>query len=355
MSVAVWANGMQQNIVFLYSLLSKAGNDCYYITHEQPKYSIHKDHKGMVLDDLMDDKQEALDVLIVAGFDLFEDMYIELKRRNPSMKVILIHYGNKLMDDMHYGISGPDSNNNPIEAPKYLDQVWTSPHYAFAIDYLKTYYNHENIKIIPYIWDSFFVDEKVEALKNKKLTPEFDVSARKQICIFEPNKNPTKTALLPIMICERYYQLFGEDIESINVFCCKHLRERKFFKLFIKRLEIGKKEDYMFFNNRWGALEACSKFGKTVVSHQFYNELNYSHLEKLYLGLPLIHNSDALQDVGYYYPQFDVDMGAKQLKSAIENHASTINQYKKDAAKIIQKFSIHDQENINVYSEFLNE
>jgi hypothetical protein len=355
MSVAVWANGMQQNIVFLYSLLKSAGHDCYYITQEAPRYSIHKDHKGMILDDLMDDKKEVLDVLIVAGFDLFEDMYKKLKKRNPSMKIILIHYGNKLMDDTHYGISGSDSKSVPVKTPYQVDQIWTSPHYEFAVPYLKTYYNNENVKLIPYIWDSFFVDEKVKLLKEKNLSPEFNQSKSKEICIFEPNKTHSKNSLIPIMICERYYQLFGDGVESINIFCCENIRERKFFKLFINRLNIGKKEEFMYFNNRWGALEACSKFGKTVVSHQLYNQLNYSHFEKLYLGLPLIHNCEMLEDVGYYYPEFDVDMGAKQLKNSFENHASTIKKYKQDGLNFIKKFSIKNKENIETYSKFLSE
>ena len=111
----------------------------------------------------------------------------------------------------------------------------------------------------------------------------------------------------------------------------------------------------MFFNNRWGAMEACAKFGHTVISHQMYNELNYSHLEKLYLGLPLIHNSNMLQDVGYYYPEFDVDMAAKQIKSVIKNHGNQLESYKKDAGKYFRKFSLENQDNLNSYQKLLNE
>jgi len=355
MSHAVWANGMQQNIVFLYSLLSRAGNDCYYITHEAPKHAIHKHHKGMILEDVLDDKDEVFDVLIIAGFDLLPEMYKKLKKRNEKLKIILIHYGNKLMDDMHYGISGPDTDKDPLRCPEYLDQVWTSPHYDFSVNYLKTYYNNENVKIVPSIWGDYFVQEKVGLLKSKGANPNFHESAVNKVCIFEPNKTHSKNCLIPIMILERFYQLFGDEVESINIFCCEKLRKRNFFQKYFKRLNIGSKKDYMFFNNRWGSLEACSKFGKTVVSHQLYNQLNYSHLEKLSLGLPLIHNSEMLIDFGYYYPDCDVDMGAKQIKNALQNHASTVNQYKQDAQKLFKKFSPYAQENINIYSEFLNE
>ena len=90
MSVAFWTNGLQQNIVFLYSLLRSAGNKCLYITYKKPAYYLSKKHEGLLLKDLMDDPSEKLDVLIVAGFDLLPQMYDELKNRNPNLKIILL-------------------------------------------------------------------------------------------------------------------------------------------------------------------------------------------------------------------------------------------------------------------------
>jgi len=354
MSVAFWANGMQQNIVFLYSLLQNAGNECYYITYKKPEHELHKGHKGMMLQDLLKDDNEVLDVLIIAGFDLLPDMYKRLKKRNKKLKIILIHYGNKMIDDFTHAAVGPESNREPIAISSFIDEIWTSPHYGFAVNYLKTYYKNDNVKIAPYIWDSFFVDEKIEELKDKGLNPEFNQSMSNKICVFEPNKNFSKNCVIPLMICERFNQLFGNELSSINIFCCEKIRKRKFLIKYVNQLNIGKQKDLLFFNNRWGAIEACCKFGKTVLSHQTFNELNYSHFEKLHLGLPLIHNSAMLENVGYYYPEFDVDMGAKQLKNAMQNHASTINDYKKDAKTFLREFSPDSENNIKEYIDLLN-
>ena len=51
----------------------------------------------------------------------------------------------------------------------------------------------------------------------------------------------------------------------------------------MNRLEVVKKKDFCYFNKRWGTLDALSKFGSTIVSHQIKNELNYSYLEALFL------------------------------------------------------------------------
>lgn len=351
MSVAMWANGMQQNIVFLYDLLKECGFIPLYITAEPPKYGLKKNHIGIVLKDLLDDESEILDILIVSGFDLPTEILKKLKKRNPNLKIILIHYGNKLFDDIHHGISGEDiPQKEPIQTPAYIDEVWTSPHYTFAKPYLENYHNCE-VNICPYIWDSYFVKEKIKDLKR---SPVFNPKFLNKVCVFEPNKNPTKTCLIPLMTCESFEEKFPEELSSVSIFCSNKIRERDFFVKYVNKLKISKKENYLFFNNRWSKLDAVSRFGNMIVSHQFYNELNYSHLESLYLGLPLIHNSKALMDVGYYYPDFDVNMAANQIKSALTNHESVLNQYKEDSKEIFHKFSIYNKDNINAYKNLLD-
>lgn len=353
MSVAFWANGMQQNIVFLYSLLSKVGLDCYYLTFKSPKHGLHKDHKGMMLQDALDDESEIFDVIIVAGFDLLPEMYEKFKKRNKNLKIILVHFGNKLMDDIHYGICDTSTKKEPLQKPSMLDQVWISPHHEFAKEYIKAYYDTDSVYVAPYIWDGFFVDQKIAQLNEKSLNPSFRTGDVNNICIFEPNISHLKNCIIPLAICEKFNQLFPGELGDVNTFGCSKIRKNKFFEKLMNKFSIVHDTKKCYFNNRWGSMDALSKFGSTVVSHQFYNELNYSHFEALYLGLPLIHNSPRLENVGYYYPDFDVDMGAKQLKNAIQNHASTIHQYKKDALDFLQYFRSDNKQNIIEYLSLL--
>lgn len=354
MSVAFWANGMQQNIVFLYELLNRAGNNCYYITHKKPAYILNKRHQGMMLDDLLSDDGETFDAIIIAGFDLLPDMYDKLKLRNKNLKVILVHFGNKMMDDIHYGISAPETKRIPLAKPKYLSQIWISPHHEYGKQYLKTYYNFENVHAIPYIWDPFFVQEKIKDLKSKNLSPFFDPKKINNVCIFEPNISHLKNCIIPVAICERLEQLYPQTLQGVSSFSSDLVRKKQYFKILMNRFEIVQREDFCYFANRWGSLDALSKFGGCVVSHQYSNELNYSYLEALYLGIPLIHNSPPLMDVGYYYNNFDVDMGAKQLYNAILNHECTHKDYMKDGRKFTAQYSPFDLRNIDPYQRLLN-
>lgn len=354
MSIAFWANGMQQNIVFLYEMLERCGHECFYITHKKPKHNLTKDHKGMLLSDLLEDKNEKLDLLIVAGFDLLPEMYDKLKLRNSNFQTILIHFGNKLMDDIHHSLLDK-SQKLPLEKPKYLKQIWISPQHDFSLNYIKTYYDFKNVTIIPFIWDSFFVEDKITELKSKNLNPNFNENKISKICIFEPNISYIKNCIIPINICENLYQKDPEIIKSINVFCCQRISLNPFFEKLMMRLNIVKKKDFCYFNKRWSALNALSKFGSTIVSHQINNELNYSYLEALFLNLPLIHNSKRLEDVGYYYEHCDVDFGANQLKNAILNHSKTLNETREDNRSFLKQYSPHNTDNINIYKKIIDD
>lgn len=353
LSLAFWANGLQQNIVFFYEMLQRSGGiDPYYISQTPPNNPLKKKHKGLELNELLKDDSFILDYLFICGFDLLPEMYDILKKRNPNLKIVLIHYGSKCIDDLHYSTLPTHSSQNPLSTPKYLSEVWISPHHGFTSSYIKTYYNTDNVKIAPYIWDSFFIEEVFKSPKSKK-KELFDPKKASSICIFEPNKTSVKHCLLPIMICERLEQIFPGSIVQVNSFCCENLRKNHYFSKLMDRLSIHQKPSKCYFNNRWSLIAALSKFGSTVVSNQINNELNYIYLELLHLGIPLIHNSDPLKDVGYYYPDFDLDSGAKQLKLAIETHENELDWYKGHCRSFLQGYSPYNEKNISIYRNLI--
>ena len=356
LSQSFWSNGLQQNTVFLNDLISRVDAvESFYITSEPPHGPLAKKHQGVLLKDLLSDDSFILDILFVAGFDLLPEMYDILKKRNPNIKIVLIHYGNKLFDDLHYSLFPPHSSKSPLKTPKYLSQIWMSPHHGISQSYLKTYYNKDDVVVVPYIWDSFFVEEALKPLKKQGLSPLFNPLKASHVSVFEPNKTHIKHCLLPVMICERMEQLYKGTLGKLNVFGCENLRKNHYFEKLMNRLSIvNRTGSECFFNNRWSTLTALSKFGGTIVSNQINNELNYLYLEALHLGLPLIHNSPPLSDVGYYYPDLDLDMGAKQLKSAIVNHNKDKDWYQGHSRKFLHQYSTFNEKNIDAYVSLLH-
>ena len=57
------------------------------------------------------------------------------------------------------------------------------------------------------------------------------------------------------------------------------------------------------------------------------------------MDLPLVHNSEFLKDVGYYYPDYDIQLGAAQLLRALTEHDTNIETYKARASTLLWQFS----------------
>ncbi len=360
MSKAFWVNGMQQHIVFLYDLFTRAGHDCFYISKEPPQHAMHKKHKGMTFSDLMADKNESFDIIMIAGFDIPIDSIKSLRERNKSTKVIAAHFGNKLHIDAFNSMFSTRYPNkeyvlNPKSMGQEIDQVWMLPHHASAVEYVKAYYGNDNVIITPMIWEPSFIQDKIRELKKKNLNPLFRNEAVKKVCVFEPNLNMLKTCFVPIMICERLETEKPDHLESINIFCSDKIRERKYFEAYMKRLNLLNKKDFCYFNGRWGSLNALSKFGSTIITHQTDNEYNFATFEQLYMGLPVIHNCPSLSGVGYYYPDNNITMGANQLYSATINHNKEHDKYKDQARKKIKEFSPFEQKNIDIFKKLLDD
>ena len=82
------------------------------------------------------------------------------------------------------------------------------------------------------------------------------------------------------------------------------------------------------------------------------NPLNFLHLETLYLGYPLIHNSEPINETGYYYQ--NIEDAVDQIKYAFENHKKTSNNYLTKAIEIIDRFNPLRENNINNYKKLLD-
>jgi hypothetical protein len=90
-----------------------------------------------------------------------------------------------------------------------------------------------------------------------------------------------------------------------------------------------------------------------LLSHQHGCALNYLHFEALWTGVPLVHNSPFLKDIGCYYHEFDVKTGYKKCLEAINN---------RDVAKEIKRnedflfdYSIHNPKVQHTYRMLLKE
>eukprot|EP00043_Microstomoeca_roanoka_P009596 m.91339 g.91339 ORF g.91339 m.91339 type:complete len:185 (-) comp14631_c1_seq2:139-693(-) len=114
-------------------------------------------------------------------------------------------------------------------------------------------------------------------------------------------------------------------------------KNEAFRKYAAQKMSIYKSKK-MSFEARYRSMFFMSKYADVLVSHQWDAPISYLHLEALFGGYPLVHNSPLLQDCGYYYPDHDGEEGARQLSLALMTHDQDMEEYNAKAKECLKRF-----------------
>jgi hypothetical protein len=341
-SSRIWSNGLTQNAYFLIGLLQKCGYkvDAVSQFEEAGKKIEEFDIKLLNIDTI-----KSYDIIIEVCYSV-TDSLLDYALKN-GVKVLTINYGNILM------LMQEDMILNPTSFPAVnrggLD-TWISPHFEFSKGFVEVT-SKGKVSICPYIWDPKIFNKYCE---QNKLDPFYKNSKNiNKIGIFESNINIIKTAIYPLISLEKLERENKDLIKEVLIFNGLSLKENGKFK------EIANNFD--LFNRGKLSVEArypmpnmlAKGYVGTILSHQFYCDLNYLVLEGLYTGVPVIHNSEACMDAGYFYKGFDATTCVEKIKEAISTHDDNIASYKKSAEEVLFKFSVENENNINGYIELV--
>ena len=84
------------------------------------------------------------------------------------------------------------------------------------------------------------------------------------------------------------------------------------------------------------------------------NGLNYTMLEAAFLKIPVVHNSEFMTDLGYYYPGANLTQAVHQLESALRHdERDDLEEYNEACEKVVERFSIHNMANIKGYQTLI--
>lgn len=340
----IFTNGLQQNIIFIAEMLIEIGlNVTISVNHDVDK-SIDPPNDILIIN--QDKVIECnFDFVLNTSWMLSDKVINILKRKNKKLKNIHIHYGNKMMADIEQC-----RTDNSCLGTFMVDEIWISPHYKNSISYLKTLYNNEKVFILPYIWSSKYIDLHEKIWNKAGKSCKYNSSREKNIAIIEPNLNMTKNCIPSIMIAESLFKDSPNDFGKVSVYCSNGIKEKKYFRSLMWNLDLTKNKR-IFFETRRNFSQIFSSECSFIISHQLMNGLNYTYLEAFHLNIPVIHNSPYVQNCGYYYPDYNIEIGSKQLKNALESHEDNLDVYHQNAKEIISRYSPQNPEVIKLYEK----
>jgi hypothetical protein len=90
-----------------------------------------------------------------------------------------------------------------------------------------------------------------------------------------------------------------------------------------------------------------------VVQHQVNNEYNYSSLEWMTMGFPLVHNVPRFKEYGYYYEENDFMAAATAIERIVSHHEKNVETYRAHARQLAWTFSIYNPVNTTAWRELI--
>ena len=325
---AIFSNGITQNVLFFYDLLSLVGYDVSLVVVDTKTdistffWNPSGRYRCTTFSKLVDGD---FHLVIQFGLEIPNDVFAALSER--FVKVVFYNCGNLYFIDSESCLFKSDSPAKMFYSKRRrFDQIWLSPQMMNTCKhYMETLYRCEVVEV-PFIWSPACIE-----LYEKKKAMSFEYKNRgvnKSIATFEPNLSLMKWCLPPVLVCENAFRALQKSPEVLDRNRIHHLyitnvpnniRNMPAFTHIINTLDIhsaGK----VSIESRYNSLYFMSKYADVVVSHQMENNLNYLYIDLAWMGWPVIHNAKLCADVGYYYDGFDYKAGGKLLQDTLVNH-----------------------------------
>jgi hypothetical protein len=345
-----FSNGLNQNLVLLYEALELCGFQVFFLDFsnlsKNEKLQKHSfiDNKN-IFNYYSTKECPYIDILLCPGVAANQQIKDYVKKTNPNCKFVGVKYGNNLITDIEDCFLNEEPEIHSIEKNRNLDFVLYSPHYKFAKEYYEFTCQCPSAEM-PYIWSPKFTEE---ISRKNNLNIEYKPQEKPNIAVFEPNLNISKNSYIPFLsligLLEKHEDIFNEGYIFSNI---KSEKLSKLSKFLYSETILKDKRKKIFFDPRQITPTVLNRDNPIVLSHQFLNELNYLHLEAIYYNFPLVHNSPAFKDYGYFYNDFNVLECIKSLELCIQEQKSwNPKENTKPRNNILSKYSLESNvENI---------
>ena len=339
----IWANGLFQNVYVIYKLFEVMGYEPWLLVDNNDSNVEANLHKNFRMTDFKTYIQAPFPVVSYIEIAMSCDASIRKFFRMMGAKTSKTYLGNILNIDIET-ISYYQNVNFSHHVAGELDEIFVSPHYDIHAEYAGSINGIcGKTRIAPYVWDPLFIENSGAAYDGTGLTSE----SKRNFIIMEPNISFQKNALIPIMALEAYYRKFPNRVNDIIVINGAKLKETPYFANSILPNLTIYTDGKLQLMPRAQMINIIKTFKNSIVlQHQVNNLYNYSFLEWLTLGYPLIHNVTRLKDYGYYYDANDFDGAAAMIETIVDTHEKNKESYKAHAKQLTWQFSIYNPANI---------
>ena len=208
-------------------------------------------------------------------------------------------------------------------------------------------------RVVPFVWSPMFLEARVKDIPYRG---EYrSAQAARRLSVMEPNIDIVKFCLYPALIAELAYRERPSQIGLLQVTNAANLaHESAEFVTLMNQLDLVREHKAVFLG-RHETPVFLAEMTDIVVSHQLENPLNYFYLEVCWQGYPLVHNATLCRDLGYYYPDHEVEQGARRVIEVIDTHDARAPAYRDHQRRMIARYLPQDAQLVAAYGALLDE
>jgi hypothetical protein len=335
---SLWINGIKQNALFLAKLLMASPHG-YRVTlvntTDVPLTDVLPWDRTVYDTRAFQDAKDALDVLIELGgqIDAAQTAHLKAQRVKIVSYCCGVEYINA-MESILFGRRLWDS----LFINRGYDEVWAIPQVApSTLPFLQSLRRCPG-RVVPFVWDPMFLTQRTRALpEHGEYRPS---GARaKRLTVMEPNHDVVKCCVYPLLIIDEAFRHEPDAIAFTHVTNADRLaNQSQEFVMLMNYLEIVRAGKASFVG-RFDTPVFLSELTDVVVSHQWGNPLNYFYFDVCWQGYPLVHNASLAPELGYYYPDNDVNRGKDVLLDALHTHDDDWERYARRQREILRRYT----------------
>lgn len=351
-----FVNGIKQNCIIFRDTFLKTEivNNVYYVNFGKTfdyENSTWKPYASNIISPA--DALTRTNLLISAGAFISGE-YLEAAH-NRGIKLVAHIMGNEYYQLVERSLFHNGKYSFIQKTPHY-SAVWISPHLYETNRDLWSAILEAPVYVGPYIWSPQFLMEHVTELKTQGYNDIYVPNGRGiRIGVFEPNLVATKNCIFPIIIGEKLYMKYPDDIEIFRVFNSTNLIKNQDFVRYVHDLRIHK-NNKLFFDNRYPIVDVLLKHNHIVLSHQIDCGLNYIYFDAAWLGYPVVHNSSYVKELGWYYGAFEADQAVQHIHDIVSNFDNSEElreNYLKDSRAYISQYLPDHERNVLGYRKLI--
>jgi hypothetical protein len=320
----MWTNGMTQNLIYLALLMQRLRNvaDVFIVPFPDDTV-VHKPSVVFGFKQLtMEQATNQLDVFVEVGMRIPIENVERMQKRGA--KVVSYVAGNSFIMGLEATVN-QWNDRGEVLPPFEFDATWITPQHWRTNQSYSRLTRARQVYQVSQVWDPSVLRQGLAGISHHFFYKR-RLHGGVSVGVFEPNVNVVKTFHFPVLIADVLYRKNNAAVQHVFATNTFHLRENNHFNDFCQSLDLFQ-QNRITAENRFPVYQLLGQYVDTVIVHHWENGLNYLYYDALYGGYPLIHNSEFLKDVGYYFAPFDVQDGAAALERAWLSHDDEFPMY----------------------------